>query len=381
MARTPDLFDDIAGGYDAVSTVLSVAGIRAWHRRARRALAVQPGQHVLDVGCGTGSVTRLLARDAGPTGMVVGLDPSPGMLKAARRVAPEPGAAPIRWVEGYGESLPFPDASFDRVTAQFSLRNMADWRRGLAEMRRVLRPGGRLVLLDLLQPTTTLGTLAMRTLEHATRLLRPRAFLPYRWLGRSLLHAPTAAELSRYAGAVGLVVEAERHWLGDLVTLLVAAPQRPQGQEPAPGRSHPLLLWATDGSDTAALAGRWIRSHFGPDTEIHVLTVCPPLPPDEAQALGPTDRSAWEHDLGEAAETLRRAGFRVVAHLLDGDPGRSILHYADAVQPDAIVVGQKRRTPGADRLLGSVGRRLVAESAWPVILVPPPADARTGATD
>lgn len=379
MARTPELFNDIAGGYDAVSAALSVAGIRAWHRRARRALAVGPGQRVLDVGCGTGSVTRDLARDAGPTGEVVGLDPSAGMLAEARRLPPDPAAAPIRWVQGYGESLPFPDASFDRVTAQFSLRNMMDWRQGLAEMRRVLRPGGRLVVLELLQPTTTRGTLAMRALEQVTRLLWLRALLPYRWLGRSLLHAPTPAELTRHAAAVGLAVEAERHWLGDLVTLVVAAPRPHAVPEPAvPTRSHPLLLWATDGSDTASLAGQWIRSHFRPDAEIHVVTVCPPLPPDEARALAETDRSAWRHDLERAGEVLRRAGFRVVERLLDGDPGASILRYADAVRPDAIVVGQKRRTPGAERLLGSVGRRLVAESPWPVVLVPPPAGRSTG---
>ncbi|MCL8209143.1 MAG: class I SAM-dependent methyltransferase [Actinomycetia bacterium] len=379
MADTPELFNDIAAGYDIVSAALSVAGIRAWHRSARRALAVRPGQRVLDVGCGTGVVTRDLARDAGPRGEVVGLDPSVGMLAAARRAPRHPAAAPIQWVEGYGENLPFPDASFDRVTAQFSLRNMMDWRRGLAEMRRVLRPGGRLVVLELLQPTTTRGTLAMRALEQITRLLWLRAWLPYRWLGRSLLHAPTPAELARHAAAVGLVIETERHWLGDLVTLLVASPRSgPASLPEPPARAHALLIWATDGSDTAGWAGRWIQAHFGPDTTIHVVTVCPPFPAQDAPAVEITDRVAWRHDLERAAKTLQDGGFTVVPRLLEGEPGPSLLRYAAAVRPDAIVVGQKRRAPGADRLLGSVARRLVAESPWPVILVPPPTGAAAG---
>jgi SAM-dependent methyltransferase/adenylate kinase family enzyme len=103
--------------------------------------ALRTGDCVLDVACGTGVVTREALRRVGPTGRVTGLDASPGMLAVAR----EQGRA-IEWHEGRAESLPFPDASFDAVVSQFGLMFFVDRVSALAEMRRVLRPGGRLAL-------------------------------------------------------------------------------------------------------------------------------------------------------------------------------------------------------------------------------------------
>ena len=112
---------------------------------ARRLLAtanLAPGERVLDVACGTGVVTRLAAAAVGPTGVTAGLDPVPPMLHAARTASP----AGIEWHQAPAESMPLPDASFDAVLCSMGLQFFGDKVRGLQEMRRVLAPGGRVVV-------------------------------------------------------------------------------------------------------------------------------------------------------------------------------------------------------------------------------------------
>ena len=108
------------------------------------AAAIRPGERVLDVACGTGIVTRLAARRAGPTGTVHGLDMNPGMLAVARSVAP--ADVEITWHESTAESMPLPDDSYDVITSQLGLQFMTDKVAALSEMCRVLAPGGRLAL-------------------------------------------------------------------------------------------------------------------------------------------------------------------------------------------------------------------------------------------
>lgn len=141
------MFDRIAWRYDLVNTLLSGGTDQLWRRAAERATGVTRGGSALDVACGTGALTRVLARAVGAGGRVVGMDFSEGMLDAARKRSPG-----MTWVQGDALELPFADAEFDAATIAFGLRNLADPPRGLAEMARVVRPGGRMVVLEFLPP-------------------------------------------------------------------------------------------------------------------------------------------------------------------------------------------------------------------------------------
>lgn len=116
-----------------------------WADQLIAAAAPQPGDRVLDVGCGTGVVARGIASRVEPGGKVTGVDLSPGMLEVAEETSEHEGLS-INWHEGQAESLPFPDGSFDLVTSQYALMFFADRAAALAEMRRVLADGGRLAV-------------------------------------------------------------------------------------------------------------------------------------------------------------------------------------------------------------------------------------------
>ena len=137
------MFDRIAPVYDAMNRVMT-AGLDGRWRRETAAAVVQPGDSVLDACCGTGDLAHA-SRRAG--GKVTGLDFSERMLERARRKSDQ-----IEWVRGDALALPFEDGSFDAATVGFGVRNLQDLDRGLAELRRVLRPGGRLGVLEITRP-------------------------------------------------------------------------------------------------------------------------------------------------------------------------------------------------------------------------------------
>lgn len=121
--------------------------VAPWVARTLALAAPRPGQRLLDVACGTGAVTRQAAQIVGPSGQVIGLDISPEALAVARSANGQNGGATIEWREGSADSLPFADGSFDVVTCQLGLMFFPDRVAALREMRRVLVPGGRLVLM------------------------------------------------------------------------------------------------------------------------------------------------------------------------------------------------------------------------------------------
>jgi len=142
------MFDRIAGPYDAMNTLMTAGLHHRWRERAVELAAVGPGSRVLDVATGTGDLAIALARAVAPDGEVVACDFSEQMLARARVKAPQ-----LRFEWGDALALPYASDSFDAATVGFGARNFSDLRRGVEELVRVVRPGGRVVILEITRPT------------------------------------------------------------------------------------------------------------------------------------------------------------------------------------------------------------------------------------
>jgi demethylmenaquinone methyltransferase / 2-methoxy-6-polyprenyl-1,4-benzoquinol methylase len=141
------MFDRIARVYDLMNSVMTAGMHHRWRERAADLAGVGPGDRALDVAAGTGDLAIELARRVGPTGSVVGSDFSEPMLERARRKS-----TTVTWEQANALDLPYPDDGFDAATVGFGARNFSDLDRGLAEMARVVRPGGRVVVLEMTTP-------------------------------------------------------------------------------------------------------------------------------------------------------------------------------------------------------------------------------------
>jgi demethylmenaquinone methyltransferase / 2-methoxy-6-polyprenyl-1,4-benzoquinol methylase len=145
--RVRGVFDSVADRYDLMNDLMSAGMHRLWKAYTVAAADVREGHHVLDLAGGTGDLARAFARRAGPSGLVVHTDINEAMLARGRdRLLDEGLALPTTICDA--ERLPFADAAFDRVTVAFGLRNMTHKEQALAEMHRVLKPGGRVLVLE-----------------------------------------------------------------------------------------------------------------------------------------------------------------------------------------------------------------------------------------
>jgi demethylmenaquinone methyltransferase/2-methoxy-6-polyprenyl-1,4-benzoquinol methylase len=151
------MFDEIAPRYDLLNRLLSFGVDRRWRRVAVRQLAIPPQGRVLDVATGTGDVALEIARQTAPSVRIVGADFTQGMLvRGLEKVVASPWRGRIELVNAPCEALPHPDGTFDGATIAFGIRNVVDRERGLREMTRVLKPGGRVVVLEFATPRSWL---------------------------------------------------------------------------------------------------------------------------------------------------------------------------------------------------------------------------------
>jgi demethylmenaquinone methyltransferase / 2-methoxy-6-polyprenyl-1,4-benzoquinol methylase len=202
------MFDRIASVYDLMNSVMTVGMHHRWRERAVDLARVGPGDRALDVATGTGDLAAALKRRVGAGGEVVGMDFSENMLERARAKAPD-----VRFEPGNALELPYGDGSFDAATVGFGARNFSDLRRGLAEMVRVVRSGGRVVVLEITTPERPplswfFGVWFDRIVPRLGRLAGdPDA---YSYLPSSVRRFPGAGALAAELAAVGLV---EVRWL------------------------------------------------------------------------------------------------------------------------------------------------------------------------
>lgn len=149
-----DMFNEIARKYDLMNTLMSFGMDKSWRKYAMRRARIQSGMAVLDVCCGTAEFTMEIARAVGAGGHVTGLDFSEQMLQVGQqKVKASECNDRIKLIQGNAMSLPFEDNSFDAATVGWGLRNVPDINQALQEMRRVVRPGGWIVSLDMAKPT------------------------------------------------------------------------------------------------------------------------------------------------------------------------------------------------------------------------------------
>jgi demethylmenaquinone methyltransferase / 2-methoxy-6-polyprenyl-1,4-benzoquinol methylase len=205
------MFDRIASFYDVMNSVMTAGLHHRWRARAADLAAVGSGARALDVATGTGDLAIELARRVGPEGEVVGSDFSEEMLALARRKAPA-----LRFEWGNALELPYPDDGFDAATVGFGARNFSDLDRGLREMARVVRPGGRVVVLEITTPRRPpLSTFYRVWFDRIVPLLG-------RLTGESVAYSYLPSSVRRFPEPEGLAAAMARAGLRDIRWILTA---------------------------------------------------------------------------------------------------------------------------------------------------------------
>jgi len=199
------MFDRIAPRYDLLNALISGFQEPRWRRRAIELTGIGPGMAALDVATGTGKVAQGLADRAGPFGRVVGVDVSTAMIERARRASAD--RVELEFVVGDALELPVEDGAFDAATIAFGMRNLTDYERGFVEMRRAVRPGGRVVCLEAARPRSLMGRLGWKWFELGVPLLGRVAghAAAYRYLVASVASYPSPARIAEVMRAAGLV--------------------------------------------------------------------------------------------------------------------------------------------------------------------------------
>jgi demethylmenaquinone methyltransferase/2-methoxy-6-polyprenyl-1,4-benzoquinol methylase len=206
--RVRGVFDSVADRYDLMNDLMSGGLHRLWKQFTLSLANLRPGQRALDVAGGTGDIAAGLAKQVGERGLVVLTDINAAMLARGRdRLINEGFVSNVRVAQVNAEKLPFPDGTFDCVTIAFGLRNVTDKQSALASMRRVLKPGGQVLILEFSHPTPALkpiyDTYSFRVLPALGRLVANDE-ASYRYLAESIRMHPDQQKLLEMMNAAGL---------------------------------------------------------------------------------------------------------------------------------------------------------------------------------
>lgn len=245
MNRQPDhaskeqfvhqVFESIAPKYDRMNTLLSFRRHKAWRRFAMQKMNVQPGDDAIDVCCGTADWAISLAQVSG-SGQVIGLDFSDRMLAFGKTKVVNAGLDDqVTLVKGNAMQLPYPDNSFDHATIGFGLRNVPDIKHVISEMRRVVRPGGQVVSLELSKPTwppfrAVYYAYFRKILPYLGKVFANR-YEQYRWLPESLVTFPDYRELAELFRECGLTGVKVYPLTGGIAALHIGIKDQEEGRE------------------------------------------------------------------------------------------------------------------------------------------------------
>jgi demethylmenaquinone methyltransferase / 2-methoxy-6-polyprenyl-1,4-benzoquinol methylase len=207
--RVRGVFDSVADRYDLMNDLMSGGVHRLWKQFTMQVAALRPGQKALDVAGGTGDLAASMARQVGDRGLVVLTDINAAMLDRGRdRLINEGLVGNVRFVQANAERLPFPDGTFDCITIAFGLRNVTDKPAALASMRRALKPGGQLLVLEFSHPTAPglkplYDAYSFRILPLLGKIIA-RDEASYRYLAESIRMHPDQEKLLEMMRTAGL---------------------------------------------------------------------------------------------------------------------------------------------------------------------------------
>ncbi|MCK7543979.1 bifunctional demethylmenaquinone methyltransferase/2-methoxy-6-polyprenyl-1,4-benzoquinol methylase UbiE [Marinobacter bryozoorum] len=225
-SQVANVFHSVAGKYDLMNDLMSMGIHRLWKRFTIELSGVRPGQQVLDIAGGTGDLTMKFSDLVGPAGRVVLADINASMLQVGRdRLTDRGYAGNIEYVQADAEHLPFPDSTFNVVSIAFGLRNVTDKDQALRDMARVLKPGGKVMVLEFSTPTNPLLSKAYDTYSFSALPLMGQLFAgdaeSYRYLAESIRMHPDQETLKGMMEDAGLVNCRYYNMTGGIVALHV----------------------------------------------------------------------------------------------------------------------------------------------------------------